>query len=77
LIAESMRRGKIAEREMKQNLGILPPPPPHAKKSDPAKSNAPKPRLKTEKKPAPKNTKEHRLAAERLQRGDIDPTEGD
>ena len=23
LIAESMRRGKIAEREMKQNLGIL------------------------------------------------------
>ena len=77
LIAESMRRGKIAEREMKQNLGILPPPPPHAKKSDPTKSNAPKPKLKTEKKPAPKNTKEHRLAAERLRRGDIDPTEGD
>src|SRR3954452_15870002 len=40
LIAESMRRGKAAERELKQNLGILPPPPPHAKKSDPAKSNA-------------------------------------
>ena len=55
LIAESMRRGKIAEREMKQNLGILPPPPPHAKKSDPTKSNAPKPKLKAEKKPAPKN----------------------
>jgi ribosome maturation factor RimP len=77
LIAESMRRGKVAEREMKQNLGILPPPPPHAKKSDPAKSNAPKPKLKTEKKPPPKNTKQHRLAAERLRRGDIDPTEGD
>src|SRR4051794_8275812 len=77
LIAESMRRGKVAEREMKQNLGILPPPPPHAKKSDRAKSNAPKPKLKTEKKPPPKNTKEHRLAAERLRRGDIDPTEGD
>jgi ribosome maturation factor RimP len=77
LIAESMRRGKVAEREMKQNLGILPPPPPHAKKSDPAKSNAPKPKLRTEKKPPPKNTKEHRLAAERLRRGDIDPTEGD
>ena len=77
LIAESMRRGKVAEREMKQNLGILPPPPPHAKKSDPTKSNAPKPKLKSEKKPAPKNTKEHRLAAERLRRGDIDPTEGD
>jgi ribosome maturation factor RimP len=77
LIAESMRRGKIAEREMKQNLGILPPPPPHAKKSDPKKSNAPKPKLKPEKKAAPKNTKEHRLAAERLRRGEIDPTEGD
>jgi ribosome maturation factor RimP len=55
----------------------MPPPPPHAKKSDPTKSNAPKPKLKTEKKPAPKNTKEHRIAAERLRRGDIDPTEGD
>ena len=31
LIAELMRRGKIAEREMKRNLGVLPPPPPHAK----------------------------------------------
>src|SRR6185312_3015132 len=31
LVAESMRRGKVAEREMKQNLGILPPPPPHAR----------------------------------------------
>jgi ribosome maturation factor RimP len=77
LIAESMRRGKIAEREMKQNLGILPPPPPHAKKSDPTKSNAPKPKLKLQKKTAPKNTKEHRLAAERLRRGEIDPIEGD
>jgi ribosome maturation factor RimP len=75
LIAQSMRRGKIAEREMKQNLGILPPPPPHAKKSDPSKSNAPKP--KPQKKAAPKNTKQHRLAAERSRRGDIDPTEGD
>jgi ribosome maturation factor RimP len=81
LIAESMRRGKIAEREMKQNLGILPPPPPHAKKSDPTKSNAPKRKLKSATKPAPKNppknTKEHRLAAERLRRGEIDPPEGD
>jgi ribosome maturation factor RimP len=77
LIAESMRRGKIAEREMKQNLGLKPPPPPHAKKSDPSKSNAPKPKLKTDKAPAPKNTKQHRLAAERLRRGEIDPSEGD
>jgi ribosome maturation factor RimP len=77
LIAESMRRGKAAERELRQNLGLEPPPPPHAKKSDPAKSNKPKPKLKPEKKNAPKNTKEHRLAAERLRRGGIDPTEGD
>src|SRR6202011_1073361 len=79
LIAESMRRGKAAERELKQNLGLAPPPPPHAKKSDPAKSNKPKPKFKPEsvRKNAPKNTKEHRLAAERLRRGEIDPTRGD
>src|SRR3984885_6814669 len=71
LIAESMRRGKAAARELRQNLGLEPPPPPHAKKSDPAKSNKPKPKLKPEgvrksaPKDAPKNTKEHRLAAER------------
>jgi ribosome maturation factor RimP len=76
LIAESMRRGKIAERELKQNLGLIPPPP-HAKKSDSTKSNAPKPKSKLEKKTAPTNTKEHRLAADRLRRGDIDPSEGD
>jgi ribosome maturation factor RimP len=79
LIAESMRRGKLAERELKQNLGLAPPPPPHAKKSDPKKSNAPKPKLKPVKahKDAPKNTKEHRLAAERLRRGEIDNIEGE
>ena len=62
LIAESMRRGKAAERELKQNLGLAPPPPPHARKSDPAKSNKPKPKLDLKKKNAakntPKNTKE-------------------
>src|SRR3954468_18243744 len=73
LIAESMRRGKIAEREAKQNLGLLPPPPPHAKKSDPTKSNAPKPKLKK----TPNNTKEHRLAADRARRGEFDANEGD
>jgi ribosome maturation factor RimP len=77
LIAESMRRGKAAERELKQNLGLAPPPPPYARKSDPAKSNKPKPKPKPEKKSAPKNTKEHRLAADRLRRGEFDPTEGD
>jgi ribosome maturation factor RimP len=76
LIAESMRRGKAAERELKQKLGLEPPPPPHAKKSDPAKSHKPKPKLKSDQN-APKNTKEHRLAAERLRRGVIDPTRGD
>ncbi|WP_299809049.1 ribosome maturation factor RimP [Tardiphaga sp.] len=80
LIAESMRRGKQAERDMKQGLGILPAPPAHAKRSDPTKSFAPKPKLKAAKKAAPKtppkNTKEHRLAAERQRLG-LDPTEGD
>ena len=75
LVAESMRRGKAAERELKQNLGLKPPPPPHAKKSDPAKSNKPKP--KPLKKPLPKNTKKHRLAAQGLPGGEFDPTEGD
>jgi ribosome maturation factor RimP len=79
LIAESMRRGKAAERELRQNLGLEPPPPPHARKSDPSKSNKPKPKLKSKagRKGLPQNTKEHRLAAERARRGEIDPTEGD
>ena len=67
LIAESMRRGKAAERELKRELGIAPPQAPHARdqKHRPAR------------KPAPKNTKQHRLAAERARRGDINSTEGD
>ena len=67
LIAESMRRGKAAERELKRELGIVPAQAPHARdqKHRPAK------------KPAPKNTKQHRLAAERARRGDINSTEGD
>jgi ribosome maturation factor RimP len=82
LIAESMRRGKQAERELRQSLGLAPAPPPHARKSDPSKSNKPKPKLKPDakkalKKPKPQNTKEHRLAAERLRRGEFDPTTGD
>jgi ribosome maturation factor RimP len=68
LIAESMRRGKAAERELRRNLGLEPPAAPHAKNQD----NKPRPA-----KPAPKNTKQHRLAAERARRGEIDPTEGD
>jgi len=71
LVAESMRRGKAAERELKRELGIEPPQAPHAK------TRKHKPAKKPVSKPVPKNTKKHRLAAERARRGDIDPTEGD
>jgi ribosome maturation factor RimP len=71
LVAESMRRGKAAERELKRDLGLEPPQAPHAKEQ--SKQQKPKPL----KKPAPKNTKQHRLAAERARRGDIDPSRGD
>jgi ribosome maturation factor RimP len=67
LIAESMRRGKAAERELKRSLGLEPPPAPHAS------SHKPKPG----KKPVPKNTKQHRLAATRARRDEIDPDRGD
>jgi len=70
LIAESMRRGKAAEREMRRDLGLAPPLPEHARR-DLSKGHKPK------KKPLPENTKQHRLAAERARRGDIDPDEGD
>jgi ribosome maturation factor RimP len=81
LIAESMRRGKAAERELKRNLGLAPPPPPHAR-SLPAKRAATKkaaPEVKPAKpaKKAPTNTKKHRLAAESARRGDTDSIEGD
>jgi ribosome maturation factor RimP len=80
LIAESMRRGKAAERELKRDLGLAPPLPPHAEKAakPPAKLGPKaKPPAKAQAKPAdrpaPKNTKQHRLAADRARRGDIDP----
>src|SRR5205807_3264916 len=67
LIAESMRRGKAAERELKRELGLAPPPPAHAKNAaaKPGRSNMPLPKKPLAKKPLPKNTKQHRLAAER------------
>jgi ribosome maturation factor RimP len=77
LIAESMRRGKAAERELKRDLGLVPPPAPHASHSPKAKSTKVKPANGPTRKPAPKNTKQHRLAAERARRGETDPTEGD
>src|SRR5579872_483121 len=55
LVAESMRRGKQAERELKRSLGLEPPAPPHAESH----------KSKRARKPLPKNTKQHRLAAER------------
>jgi ribosome maturation factor RimP len=72
LIAESMRRGKAAERELKRSLGLEPPPPPHAKNLKPQKKK-PKP----QKNPVPKNTKQHRLAAAKARAGEFDSTEGD
>jgi ribosome maturation factor RimP len=72
LIAESMRRGKAAEREMKRDLGLAPPQPPHAARTPKTKSPR-KPPTKS----VPKNTKQHRFAAERARRGEIDPPEGD
>jgi len=72
LIAESMRRGKAAEREMKRDLGLAPPQPPHA-----ARMPKTKPSRKPPSKSVPKNTKQHRLAAERARRGEIEPPEGD
>ena len=67
LIAESMRRGKKAERELKRSLGLEPPAPPHANRPKPKGAN----------KPPAKNTKQHRLAAEKARRGDTDPVRGD
>jgi ribosome maturation factor RimP len=89
LIEESMRRGKAAERELLRKLGLQQPQPPHARNSDPSKSHKPKSKLKpstsepsnlkaeSARRDAPQNTKQHRLAAERRRRGEIDPTEGD
>lgn len=77
LIAESMRRGKAAERAKRRDLGLAPPLPEHAKR-DLSKGHKPK-NQKNEKpkKPLPDNTKQHRLAAERVRKGETDPTEGD
>jgi ribosome maturation factor RimP len=69
LIAESMRRGKAAERELKRQLGIEPPLAEHAKDRSG--------KLKAPKRETPKNTKQHRLAAERAMRGETDPVRGD
>jgi ribosome maturation factor RimP len=67
LIAESMRRGKAAERELKRNLGLEP---------EASHAGGHSGKLKA-RKPAPRNTRQHRLAAERARRGGIASSEGD
>lgn len=86
LIAESMRRGRDAEREQLENAGVLPPPPPHAQKAremrgkaKPHQSKADKKAArKPAKKPLPQNTKAHRLAADAKRRAALsDSHEGE
>src|SRR3569833_1819287 len=72
LIAESMRRGKAEERQMRRDLGIAPPQAPHAEISAKTTKNT-----KPTKKPAPTNTKKHRLATEHTQHNENEPDEGD
>jgi ribosome maturation factor RimP len=77
LIAESMRRGRDAERAQLEEAGVMPPPPPHARKAREQRSAAAKLK-KRPAKPLPQNTKAHRLAAESKKRGEhIDHHEGD
>lgn len=72
LIAESMRRGKAAERAMKQELGLEKPSPPHAvkaKAASPKQPKAAKPASTKPKSNKPTQTKDQRLAAARKQAG--------
>jgi len=76
LIAESMRRGKAAERALRQDLGLEPPPPPHAErdlmkpKSGVQRRPKPERAAAAAKKPKPTNTKQHRLDAAKAARND-------
>ena len=72
LVAESLRRGKQAERDLKQSLGLAPEPPPHARRSDPTKSNAPKPKPKAAK-PAAKPAARFRQRVPGPRRGSGSP----
>jgi ribosome maturation factor RimP len=67
LIAESMRRGKAAERDLKRGFGLEPPPASHAGGRNPGPTG----------KAAAKNTKQQRLAATKTRRGQSDPDRGD
>lgn len=71
LIAESMRRGKAAERALKQELGLEKPSPPHALKASAGSPRQVKPAKPASAKPKstkPTQTKDQRLAAARKQR---------
>ena len=57
LIAESLKRGKAAEREIRQNLGLEPPSP-----------NYRVPKTNPNESPKPGRTKEQRLAAQSIHR---------
>lgn len=79
LIAESMRRGRDAERDFLESAGLVPEAPEHARKA--RAQRAPGMNYKPKQKAAkakPQNTKEHRLAADRKKRaGTSDHHEGD
>lgn len=79
LIAESMRRGRDAERDFLESTGLVPEAPAHAKKAraerGPGKGRGAKAGTAKAK---PQNTKQHRLDAARKRRdGATDPHEGD
>jgi ribosome maturation factor RimP len=76
LVAESMRRGKAAERALRRDLGLEPPLPPHAERDirksavAPAKKGSkPAPAAPAKPKAPSKNTKQHRLAARDARNG--------
>ena len=66
LIAESMRRGKKAERELKRSLGLEPPAPPHA--------NVP---IRKRRRSRFRRTPNNIAWPPKTRRGDTDPVRGD
>ena len=80
LIAELMRRGKAAERELqaKSRARAAASAAREEKRSGQEQQAEAETAEEAEpEKPLPKNTKKHRLAAQGLPGGEIDPTEGD
>ncbi|MBY0381832.1 MAG: ribosome maturation factor RimP [Xanthobacteraceae bacterium] len=79
LIAESMRRGRDAERDFLESQGLLPEAPEHARKARERRDLTKNRKLKSKAaKPLPQNTKAHRLAAdEKKRKAATDSTEGE